>query len=231
MKITDLGLQLGKFHLQIDQLAINERKIHGLVGGNGSGKTTLAKLIMGILEPDRGEIDYQNWQPRDITMTSQRPYLLQCSVYENIVYPLKIRGCKPNQAEIDHWLNQYGLFDKKYQYAKSLSSGERQKLSFIRAVIFRPKLIIIDETFSNLDSDTVSLMEAWILQKQQTDPTTYLIISHQMNHILRLCDVVHMMDHGRLLESGESKQVLFHPQQTQTRKYMASHVIRIEEGQ
>jgi len=191
MRITNLTKKIDDFHLRIPELIIEEKKIHGIIGGNGSGKSTLAKLIMGILEPDAGMIDYGTIPTDKITMTFQRPYLLQESVYDNIVYPLKIRKIKPKEEEIDEWLVRFGLQEKKRRYARSLSSGERQKLSFIRAMIFRPELVIIDETFSNLDQESVEVAEKWILENQQKQPITYIIISHQMNSITHLCDYIH----------------------------------------
>ena len=151
MKITDLEKNIGSFNLKIDDLYIKPGLVHGLAGHNGSGKTVLLKLIMGILEPDRGTIDLEGMDRKNMTMMSQRPYLLTGSVYDNIVYPLKLRKIKPDEAEIDSLLERTGLLAQKNQYARSLSSGERQKLSFIRAVIFRPEFIIMDETLSNLD--------------------------------------------------------------------------------
>lgn len=92
MRIINLEKTVGDFHLNIPDLTIEEGKVHGFIGGNGSGKTTASKLLMGILKPDRGEILYDGLTMQDITMTAQRPYLLHSSVYENLVYPLKIRG-------------------------------------------------------------------------------------------------------------------------------------------
>ena len=65
-------------------------------------------------------------------MTSQRPYLLHSSVYENLIYPLKLRKLEINKDLVDSWLQRCGLYEKRNQYARSLSSGERQKLSMIR---------------------------------------------------------------------------------------------------
>jgi len=231
MRITNLQKQIEDFYLQIDDLHLEEHKVHGIVGGNGCGKSTLAKLLMGIMEPDQGVVDYQGLQPTEMTMTLQRPYLLHESVYENIIYPLKIRRIVPQEEEIDQWLKRYGLADKKKRYARSLSSGERQKLSFIRAMIFEPKLVIIDETFSNLDPDTVTLMEDWILQKQKETPITYLIISHQIGQIFRLCDVVHVMDKGQIVESGPCKEVLLHSENSAVQNYIKGHTIRMEANQ
>lgn len=73
MKITDLKKRLGEFQLDIGSMEIEPGLVHGLIGSNGCGKTTLSKLIMGILTPDGGTIDYEGLTARDITMTSQKP--------------------------------------------------------------------------------------------------------------------------------------------------------------
>ena len=157
MKISKLQKKMGQFTLQIEELYLESGKVHGLIGTNGCGKTTLSKLIQGILVPDGGRIDYEGLTPRDITMTTQRPYLLHDTVYQNLIYPLKIRGIRPDEAKMDAWLERCGLLQKKNQYARSLSSGEQQKLSFIRALVFDPAFVIVDETLSNLDPDSTEL--------------------------------------------------------------------------
>ena len=172
MKITDLEKNVGNFNLKIDDLYIKPGLIHGLAGHNGCGKTVLLKLIMGILEPDRGRIDLEGMDRRAMTMMSQRPYLLTGSVYDNIVYPLKLRRIKPDEARINELLERTGLLAQKNQYARSLSSGERQKLSFIRAIIFRPEFIIMDETLSNLDPESERVIVEIIKEIQQMRPVT-----------------------------------------------------------
>lgn len=119
MKIIELEKELGDFHMKIEKLSIETGKIHGIIGGNGCGKTTLCKLIMGILEADKGRIDWEGIDPKRITMTAQRPYFIQSSVYENICYPLKIRHEKPDEALIDWWLEQCGLLQKTSVCQKS----------------------------------------------------------------------------------------------------------------
>ena len=225
MKIIKIKKQFDDFSLEIPYLELEEHKIHGIVGGNGCGKSTLAKLIMGVLKADEGEIDYRGVKPTEITMTFQRPYLMRDTVYGNIVYPLKIRKQEPDEKLIDNWLKEYDLFGKKLSYALSLSSGQRQKVSFIRAMIFNPKLVIIDETFSNVDQETLALMEKWILENQKVNPRTYIIISHQIGHILRLCDKVHAMDNGRIIESGSCQEVLLHSENPEVKKYMENYAV------
>ena len=200
MKITDLEKNVGSFNLKIDDLYIKPGLVHGLAGHNGSGKTVLLKLIMGILEPDRGTIDLDGMDRRNMTMMSQRPYLLTGSVYDNIVYPLKLRKIKPDEAEIDSLLERTGLLAQKNQYARSLSSGERQKLSFLRAIIFEPEFIIMDETLSNLDPESERAIVEIIKEIQSERPVTWLMVSHGRDVREELCDIIHYMEKGRITD-------------------------------
>ena len=222
MKITDLKKQQGNFLLDVKDVYFEPGKVHGIIGANGSGKTTLSKIIMGTLTPDSGVIDYQGLTDRDITMTGQRPYLMHTNVYQNLIYPLKLRKQPVDETYVDYWLEKAGLQDKKKQYALSLSSGEQQKLSFIRALIFKPKLVIVDETLSNLDPDSADLFEQLILEKQKNDPITWLTISHQLVHIKKICDTVHFMDKGNIISSDTPYNMLVNPTHPTIIKYLAS---------
>lgn len=135
-------------------------------------------------------------------MTTQRPYLLHDTVYQNLIYPLKIRGIRPDEAKMDAWLERCGLLQKKNQYARSLSSGEQQKLSFIRALVFDPAFVIVDETLSNLDPDSTELFEQLMREQQTKNKMTWLLISHQLVHVRKICDQVHFMEQGNVLVSG-----------------------------
>ena len=200
MKITDLEKNVGNFNLKIDDLYIQPGLIHGRAGHNGSGKTVLLKLIMGILEPDGGRIDLEGMDRRNMTMMSQRPYLLTGSVYDNILYPLKLRKIKPDEAKINGLLERTGLLAQKNQYARSLSSGERQKLSFLRAIIFKPEFIIMDETLSNLDPESERAIIETIKEIQKTRPVTWLMVSHGQDVREELCDIIHYMEKGRITD-------------------------------
>lgn len=199
MRITELRKKVGKTDLYVEDLKIESGMIHGLVGPNGCGKTTLLKIIMGITEPDSGSIDYEGLKPSDITMMSQRPYLMHANVYDNIIYPLKIRGMKIDRNEIDGLMERTGLLQIRDQYAGSLSSGERQKLSFLRAMVFRPKMILMDETLSNLDQDSEELFKEIIRERHDEDGSTWLIVSHQWDAMNELFDKVHHMNKGRIV--------------------------------
>ena len=104
----------------------------------------------------------------------------------------------------------------------SLSSGEQQKLSFIRALIFKPKLVIVDETLSNLDPDSADLFEKLILEQQEKDPITWITISHQLVHIRKICDMVHFMEKGDIIEKATPHDMFVNPANPSVIKYLAS---------
>lgn len=202
MKLVGIEKKIGDFQLAIDSLEFAAGKIHGLVGHNGAGKSILLKIIMGLIRPDAGHIDYAGLAMDEITLMTQTPYLLHRSVYENVIYPLKIRGVKIDahkEKEIDALLERAGMLSHKEQYALSLSSGERQKLSFLRAVIFEPRLIMMDETLSNLDPDSEKTIIAMIKEIQAARRATWIIVSHQLESKEGLCDFIHRLEGGRLL--------------------------------
>lgn len=200
MIIKGLKKTVGDFNLSIENLYLETGKIHGLVGHNGAGKSILLKLIMGIMEPDSGNIDYEGIDIKEVTLMPQTPYLLHTSVYENIIYPLKLRGIEPDETEIDRLLEMAGLSGQKNQYALSLSSGERQKLSFLRAIIFKPKLILMDETLSNLDPESEDSIIQMIKNTQADQKTTWVIVSHQLETKKGLCNEIHRMSKGVILD-------------------------------
>ncbi len=226
MKITKLKKTLGQITIDINNLEISEGHIHGIIGHNGCGKTSLCKLLLDLMPAEERQIDWNGLKQIDCTMTSQRPYLLKGSVYENIVYPLKLRKIAPDNDFIDECLLKFGLLDKKDQYALSLSSGERQKLSLIRAFIFNPRFVIIDETFANLDFESVKTFEEFILQNQKKVNSTFIIISHQLPQLQRLCDKLHFMEKGKILESGDTKELLNNSSNQKVREYLKSQILQ-----
>ena len=206
--------------MRVDELTFAPGVAYGLIGPNGCGKTTLLKLIAGLLTPDGGIIDREGLTGRDITMAPRKPYFLHDTVYRNLTYPLSLRGIKPDKVMLDYYLELADLSDKQKQYAPSLSSGEQQKLSLIRAMIFSPKFILIDEALSNLDMESSMLFEREILERQARAPVTYVICSHQLSHIQRLCGYVYFMWGGRIEAGGPAHDVLLRSDNPNLRKYM-----------
>jgi ABC-type multidrug transport system ATPase subunit len=220
MKIMGLEKIQGSFSLKVNGMALSSPGIYGLIGPNGCGKTTAAKLIAGLLTPDRGTVDTEGLTDRDITMLTQTPYMMDDTVYNNLIYPLKLRKIKPDDALCDQYLERIGLLHRRKQRARSLSGGERQKLAMLRALIFKPRFIIMDEALTDLDIDSLDMFESLILEKQKSDPVTWLVISHQLPHVKRLCDYIFFMSRGRLETQGSAEEILIRPVNPLVRQYL-----------
>ena len=217
LRIRSLKKSLGSFSLSIDSLEIKAPGIYALIGPNGCGKSTTAKLLSGILAPDSGEIAIA-LDRRDITMITQKPYIMDSTVYKNLAYPLKLRG-KNSRPLCDEYLEKIGFIERKNQKARALSGGEKQKLSLLRAMIFNPRLIILDEAMTDLDLDSLDMFEGMVLERQKQDPVIWIIISHQLAHIKRLCDYIFFMAQGCLEAEGPTEDLLRSPN-PQVRRYL-----------
>ncbi len=225
MRIIELLKSFDGLSIDIRDKVFEDGLVHGLIGPNGCGKTTLAKLIMGTIPAQRRDIDFSGLDDRDMTMATQKPYMLHDSVYQNLIFPLKLRRMTPDRHEADRLLELCGLLDKKKDPARGLSSGQQQKLSLARAMLFRPKLIIIDESLSSLDPDSVELFEEEIHRIQKEAPVTWLIISHQLAHVRSLCNRIHFMDKGKIIRSGSFDEVLNQPEDPELRRYLARETL------
>jgi ABC-type multidrug transport system ATPase subunit len=219
MILSGVEKKLGDFSLRIEKLAITEPGIYGIIGPNGSGKSTLAKLMAGLLDPDSGDID-TGLGNRDITFLFRKPYMMNETVYNSLVYPLKLRNIKPDKDLAAGYLEKMDFSRREKQKARSLSDGEQQKLALLRALIFRPRLIIADEAMTALDIDSLDLFENMILEQQQKDPIIWIIISHQMSHIRRLADYIFFMYQGRIETEGPADELLSRPAGQRLRQYL-----------
>ena len=223
MTLSGVEKKLGDFSLSIDRLVVPSPGIYGLIGPNGSGKSTLAKLMAGLIEPDRGSVNPETLGPRDITCLWRKPYMMNDTVYNNLLYPLKLRKTKINQELINEFLKKMGFSERRKQKARSLSSGEQQKLAFLRALIFKPRLVIADEAMTALDIDSLDLFENMILEEQKKDPITWIIISHQVPHIRRLCEHVFFMYQGRIETEGKTEDVFCRAVNPRLRQYLRAY--------
>ena len=220
MVLTGVEKKLGDFSLNIERIVISHPGIYGLVGPNGSGKSTLAKLIIGIIEPDRGSIDVEGLGPREITLLSRKPYMMDDTVYNNLVYPLRLRNIKPDPRLIDEYLDKMDLSERRRQKARSLSSGEQQKLALLRALLFKPRLIIADEAMTALDIDSLDLFENMILDEQKKDPVIWIVISHQMSHVRRLVSRLFFMHRGKMEVEGSLEEMFSQSSNPHLRQYL-----------
>jgi len=201
LHVASLEKKLGGFSLCIDSLRIDSPGVYGLIGPNGCGKSTLAKLACGILQPDSGTIR----RHPQTTMVTQKPYVMDDTVFNNLAYPLRIRGAGNYRTLCDEQLERVGLLERRNRHARELSGGEKQKLALLRAMIFNPGLIILDEAMTDLDLDSLDLFTGMILERRQT---AWVVISHQLAHVRRLCTHVFFLANGRLETQAPTETLL-----------------------
>ena len=175
-------------------LDINEGDYITIVGPSGSGKSTLLKLCSDLISPTSGHITYNG---RDLTTIDpegyrkevgycfQRPYLFAKTVRRNILFPYDIRGIKPDMSRIEYL---FDLLHMPMEYLErrndELSGGEMQRICLIRSLIFEPKILLLDEVTSALDSVNTSIVEQ-VIDELHNKGMTIVSITHSEEQSLR----------------------------------------------
>jgi heme exporter protein A len=178
------------------QFKFNQAGVYGISGPNGSGKSTLVKIVAGIIGASKGKIIHK-LNDKDIDEEHLHnhigfvsPYLVlyeEFSTYENLELFSEIRGVKFNQERVDYLLNKFLLFKRKDDLLKTYSSGMKQRVKFIFALMHSPQLLILDEPTSNLDDEGKS--SVYELVKEEGRNNIVLIASNE-NHDLELCSEI-----------------------------------------
>lgn len=208
MEISILNLKKyysGKEILNIEDLKIKRGKITGIIGPNGSGKTTLLNIISGLDRDFSGVIKYDGkFLDKDIykkmTLVSQKPYLFRRKVYENIEYPLKVRGVNKDErkGKVKEIIERFEIEELKHKKGHLLSGGESQKVSLARALVFQPDLLLLDEPTSNIDPESIKIMEREILRFNEETKGTVLIVTHNIEQSERLCHNIIYLKSGKV---------------------------------
>jgi tungstate transport system ATP-binding protein len=190
-----------KLILDIPYLEIKKNEITGIVGENGCGKSTLLNIISGIDKNFSGKIYYDDKElnneiSKKITLVFQKPRLLNSVVYKNLSYPLSLRKIKKEDKknEIEKILKLLEIENLKDKKATKLSGGEQQKVALARALIFKPKVLMLDEATSNIDCDYKKTIEKIIVNYNTNENNTIILVSHDKEQIKSLCDNVIFLD-------------------------------------
>ncbi|SHJ43757.1 carbohydrate ABC transporter ATP-binding protein, CUT1 family [Geosporobacter subterraneus DSM 17957] len=218
--------------LEIEEWSIKSGALWGLIGPNGAGKSTLSKIIGRLEAATAGEISYDGnpyttQLQKEMTVVFQKPYLLRTTVWENIAYPLKIRGygTKEIKNAVEDILYQMEIGPIMHQKSWTLSGGEAQKVALARALVFKPRLLILDEPTANIDPAAVAVMEKMIRRANEEAQITVLMVTHSLQQAKRLCKEVAFMHRGKIVEAGPTEQILYHPSSALTKKFVQGELL------
>ena len=205
--------------LAVDNLCFGLEKgtITALLGGNGAGKTTTLSMLLGLLEPTSGSIrlfdqDFiRNRYSVLDKMNFSSPYVdlpQRLTVRENLTVYAKLYGVLDLGERIQQVCQEFRLDELLDRKVRKLSSGQKTRVSLAKALINRPKFLLLDEPTASLDPDTTSWIRDFLRNYRDTNDATILFASHDMREVELLCDDVLLMKSGKLVEKGSPSTLL-----------------------
>lgn len=231
----DLFNKASKYVHAVDDVSfsVESKDIIGIVGESGCGKSTLAQLIMGIYSPTSGTIEFEgksiNLQnkknkleyKRNIQMVFQDPYWSlnpRKMARDIIAEPMRVHKTVNEydmDNEIQRLLNMVGISgDRMYEYPHEFSGGERQRIAIARSLSLSPKLLILDEPTSSIDTLSQAGILNLLIRIRDELNLSYLLISHDLSVIHFMSNKIIVMYLGKIVEMGDVNEIfnnMLHP--------------------
>ena len=195
--------------------------ITGILGSSGSGKTTALRLIAGFDRPDAGIIEMKNevivsdevWLPpekRNIGMVFQDYALFpHLTVEKNIAFGLGKNDLEKGRLkEVIDMCNLSGLINK---FPQELSGGQQQRVALARALAPNPEVILLDEPFTSLDAQMARVLRDEVVELLKDTETTAIIVTHDQEEALSVCDVVSVLEKGKIIQSSTPQEIYLNP--------------------
>ncbi len=221
IKIENLSKDWKEFELKHVNLEVEDGEYFVILGPSGSGKTMLLELIAGIWYPDSGKI-YMNHrevtplppEKRDVGFVYQNYMLFpHKTVFENIAFGLNIRKLDKKEIKIRviEMMNLFGISHLADRMPRTLSGGEQQRTALARALIIRPKIMLMDEPLGALDRKTRDDLIQELKEIHEKFDTTIIHVTHNFDEALSLADRIAIMKDGRISQVGDSTEIFRHP--------------------
>ena len=243
IKVNDLNLWYGNFQALINiYAAFSQEKITAIIGPSGCGKSTLLRVfnrMNDLIEAVRTEgevlIDHTNiidskvdliGLRKKVGMVFQRPNPFPLSIYENVVFGLKIHDGKKIKKNMDDLVQQSlesvllwaELKDKIHKSALNLSLEQKQRLCIARLIPVKPEILLMDEPCSALDPQSTMKIEE--LMHELKKNYTIIIVTHNMQQAARVSDDTGFMLLGELIEFGKTQDIFTAPKDKRTEDYI-----------
>lgn len=212
LQVRNLTKKFAKF-LAVDDISfeIDEAEIVGLLGPNGAGKTTIIHILLGLITPTSGEIfifgknlaTHRQEILQKVNFTSpyvSLPYRL--TVFENLIIFAKLYQVKNPLQRIDELLDLFGIAEYKNKPIAYLSSGENTRVGLCKALLNKPKFLLLDEPTASLDPEMAQNTRGILLKIQKEEKTAILYTSHNMSEIEAISNKIIFLNHGQIIAAG-----------------------------
>lgn len=215
IKADNLGKSFGSFKA-ISSLTfeVNKGEILGFLGPSGSGKTTTINILTGQLTPDQGQSSIlgkssTNLNEKDLAniglITENSGYYEKLSLYDNLLFFAKLYDVP--QGDLDDLMKRVGLYDRRKTLAEKLSTGMKQRMLLVRAIINKPQVLFLDEPTSGLDPSTSKSIHE-LIKELQAEGTTIFLTTHDMHEATILCDKIVLLSKGQIVEAGTPSDLI-----------------------
>ena len=215
IKADNLGKSFGSFKA-ISSLTfeVNKGEILGFLGPSGSGKTTTINILTGQLTPDQGQSSIlgkssTNLNEKDLAniglITENSGYYEKLSLYDNLLFFAKLYDVP--QGDLDDLMKRVGLYDRRKTLAEKLSTGMKQRMLLVRAIINKPQVLFLDEPTSGLDPSTSQSIHE-LIKELQAEGTAIFLTTHDMHEATILCDKIVLLNKGQIVEAGTPSDLI-----------------------
>ena len=204
----------GKIALQDINLSINSGEIFGFLGPSGAGKTTTINILTGQLSPDEGTAKILGEDCTQLTsdkflelgiMSDNVGFYDRLSLYDNLIFFAKFHNV--GMSYLDSLLKRLKLYDDRFKKAEKLSTGMKQRMLLIRAILHSPQLIFLDEPTSGMDPTLSQVVHDLLLEIKEAG-TTIFLTTHNMEEATKLCDSIALLHKGKIIESGSPHDII-----------------------
>ena len=230
LKISNVSFSYKKGAKAINNFNLEVRKgsFTTLLGESGCGKTTILKLISGFLQPDVGliEIDGVNQNriepdKRKIAFVFQNYALFpHLTVKNNILYGVRNKKNENNYKIFEDTVKSLNLDNLLNRYPHELSGGQQQRVALARSLVLNPKILLMDEPLSSLDTKLREKVRDELKEIQQKLKITTIYVTHDREEALSLSDNIAVIHEGKILQEGSPKELYFYPKNQYTADFI-----------
>ena len=218
VEVRNLTKQFGDF-VAVDNISfdIHEGEILGLLGPNGAGKTTTIHMLLGLITPTAGSIrifgldlaEHRETILKEVNFSStyiSMPYSL--TVEENLRVVARLYGLSNITQHIDDVVKKLDMQEIRGKLTRKLSSGQMSRLTLAKAIMTRPKVLLLDEPTASLDPDITQKIKAFLKEYRRSENLSILYTSHNMREMEEMSDRIIFLQRGSIVAEGTAQQIV-----------------------